>query len=61
MKELESTSKENHLKQNNGSPGEETAHLKHDGEKESHLGFTKEVLNCPLLNCASACLAVEKV
>uniref|UniRef100_A0A8C6N9C2 Uncharacterized protein n=1 Tax=Melopsittacus undulatus TaxID=13146 RepID=A0A8C6N9C2_MELUD len=33
MKELESTNKENHLKQNNGSPGEETAHLKHDGEK----------------------------
>ncbi|KAM9029647.1 pleckstrin homology domain-containing family A member 5 isoform 9-T9 [Ara ararauna] len=43
MKELESTSKENHLKQNNGSPGEETAHLKHDREKESHLGFTKEL------------------
>lgn len=45
MKELESTNKENHLKQNNGSPGEETARLKHDGEKVSHLGFTKEVLN----------------
>ncbi|XP_030334272.1 pleckstrin homology domain-containing family A member 5 isoform X20 [Strigops habroptila] len=43
MKELESTSKENHLKQNNGSPGEETAHLKHDGEKECNLGFTKEL------------------
>ncbi|XP_062472747.1 pleckstrin homology domain-containing family A member 5 isoform X14 [Pezoporus occidentalis] len=43
MKELESTNKENHLKQNNGSPGEETAHLKHDGEKVSHLGFTKEL------------------
>ncbi|KQK78810.1 pleckstrin like proteiny domain-containing family A member 5 [Amazona aestiva] len=43
MKELESTSKENNLKQNNGSPREETAHLKHDGEKESHLGFTQEL------------------
>ncbi|XP_010020448.1 PREDICTED: pleckstrin homology domain-containing family A member 5 [Nestor notabilis] len=43
MKELEGTSKENHLKQNNGSPGEEAAHLKHDGEKECNLGFTKEL------------------
>ncbi|KFW01220.1 Pleckstrin homology domain-containing family A member 5, partial [Fulmarus glacialis] len=60
MKELESTSKENNLKQNNESPGEEIAQLKHDGEQEHNSGFTKEVLNCPLLNCLSACLAAEK-
>lgn len=60
MKELESTSKENNLKQNNGSPGEEIAQLKLDGEQEHNSGFTKEVLNCPLLNSSSACLAVEK-
>lgn len=47
LKELESTSKENNLKQNNGNPGEETAQLKHDGEQEHNSGFTKEVLNCP--------------
>ncbi|NWX07109.1 PKHA5 protein, partial [Caloenas nicobarica] len=60
VKELESTSKENHLKQNNGSPGEEIVQLKLDGERERNSGFTKEVLNCPLLNSSSACLAVEK-
>ncbi|NWU52014.1 PKHA5 protein, partial [Dromas ardeola] len=60
MKELESTSKENNLKQNNGSPGEEIVQLKHDGEQDHNSGFTKEVLNCPLLSCSSACLAVEK-
>ncbi|XP_010185071.1 PREDICTED: pleckstrin homology domain-containing family A member 5 [Mesitornis unicolor] len=43
MKELESTSKENNLKQNNGSPGEEIAQLKHDGEQEHNSGFTKEL------------------
>ncbi|KGL88862.1 Pleckstrin homology domain-containing family A member 5, partial [Charadrius vociferus] len=60
MKELESTSKENNLKENNESPREEIVQLKHDGEQEHNSGFTKEVLNCPLLNCSSACLAVEK-
>ncbi|NXM37027.1 PKHA5 protein, partial [Oxyruncus cristatus] len=60
MKELESTGRENNLRQNNGSPGEEIAQLKHDGEQEHNSGFTKEVLNCPLLNCSSPCLAVEK-
>ncbi|XP_075614018.1 pleckstrin homology domain-containing family A member 5 isoform X19 [Balearica regulorum gibbericeps] len=43
MKELESTSKENNLKQNNESPGEEIAQLKHDGEHEHNSGFTKEL------------------
>ncbi|KAM6424935.1 pleckstrin homology domain-containing family A member 5 isoform 2-T2 [Rhynochetos jubatus] len=43
MKELESTSKENNLKQNNGSPGEETAQLKYDGEQEHNSGFTREL------------------
>ncbi|NXN50358.1 PKHA5 protein, partial [Rynchops niger] len=60
MKELESTSTENNLKQNNGSPGDEIVQLKHDGEQERNSGFTKEVLNCALLSCSSACLAVEK-
>ncbi|NXA20852.1 PKHA5 protein, partial [Ibidorhyncha struthersii] len=60
MKELESTSKENNLKENNESPREDIVQLKHDGEQEHNSGFTKEVLNCPLLNCSSACLAVEK-
>lgn len=60
MKELESTSKESNLKQNNGSPGEEIVQLKHDGEQEHNSSFTKEVLNCPLFNCTSACLAVGK-
>ncbi|NXF63247.1 PKHA5 protein, partial [Ciccaba nigrolineata] len=59
MKELESTSKENNLKQNNESPGEEIVHLKHGGQAHNSC-FTKEVLNCPLLNYSSACLAVEK-
>ncbi|XP_032543600.1 pleckstrin homology domain-containing family A member 5 isoform X7 [Chiroxiphia lanceolata] len=45
MKELESTSRENNLKQNNGSPGEEIAQLKHDGEQEHNSGFTKELSN----------------
>ncbi|XP_065513431.1 pleckstrin homology domain-containing family A member 5 isoform X7 [Caloenas nicobarica] len=43
VKELESTSKENHLKQNNGSPGEEIVQLKLDGERERNSGFTKEL------------------
>ncbi|XP_032042768.1 pleckstrin homology domain-containing family A member 5 isoform X9 [Aythya fuligula] len=43
LKELESTSKDNNLKQNNGSPGEEAAQLKHDGEQEHNLGFSKEL------------------
>ncbi|XP_061844833.1 pleckstrin homology domain-containing family A member 5 isoform X2 [Colius striatus] len=43
MKELESTSKENNLKQNNEIPGEEIAQLKHDGEREHNSGFTKEL------------------
>ncbi|XP_064886711.1 pleckstrin homology domain-containing family A member 5 isoform X17 [Columba livia] len=43
MKELESTSKENNLKQNNGSPGEEIAQLKLDGEQEHNSGFTIEL------------------
>ncbi|XP_009869511.1 PREDICTED: pleckstrin homology domain-containing family A member 5, partial [Apaloderma vittatum] len=43
MKELESTSKENNLKQNNESPGEEIAQLKHGGEQEYISGFTKEL------------------
>ncbi|XP_050179573.1 pleckstrin homology domain-containing family A member 5 isoform X6 [Myiozetetes cayanensis] len=43
MKELESTSRENNFKQNNGSPGEEIAQLKHDGEQEHNSGFTKEL------------------
>ncbi|NXO48828.1 PKHA5 protein, partial [Aramus guarauna] len=60
VKELESTSKENNLKQNNESLGEEIAQLKHDGEQAHNSGFTKEVLNCPFLNCSSACLAIEK-
>ncbi|NXW05240.1 PKHA5 protein, partial [Fregetta grallaria] len=60
MKELESNSKESNLKQNSESPREEIAQLKHGGEQERNSGFTKEVLNCPLLNCSSACLAVEK-
>uniref|UniRef100_A0A8C3JJ66 PH domain-containing protein n=1 Tax=Calidris pygmaea TaxID=425635 RepID=A0A8C3JJ66_9CHAR len=57
MKELDGTSRENNLKQNNGSPGEEMVQLKHDGEREHNSGFTKEVLNCPLTNCSSACLS----
>ncbi|XP_053913447.1 pleckstrin homology domain-containing family A member 5 isoform X5 [Cuculus canorus] len=43
MKELESISKENNLKQNNEIPGEEIAQLKHDGEQEYNSGFTKEL------------------
>ncbi|XP_074907443.1 pleckstrin homology domain-containing family A member 5 isoform X7 [Buteo buteo] len=43
MKELESTSKESNLKQNNESPGEEIAQLKHDGEQEHNSSFTKEL------------------
>lgn len=60
MKELESTTRENNLKQNNGSPGEEIAQLKNDQEQEHNLSFTKEVQNYSLLNCSSACLAVQK-
>ncbi|KAF1433317.1 Pleckstrin homology domain-containing family A member 5, partial [Spheniscus magellanicus] len=60
MKELESISKENNSKQTDESPGEEIAQLKHDGEQEHNSRVTKEVLNYPLLNCSSACLAVEK-
>ncbi|XP_009877960.1 PREDICTED: pleckstrin homology domain-containing family A member 5 [Charadrius vociferus] len=43
MKELESTSKENNLKENNESPREEIVQLKHDGEQEHNSGFTKEL------------------
>ncbi|XP_005527028.1 PREDICTED: pleckstrin homology domain-containing family A member 5 isoform X3 [Pseudopodoces humilis] len=43
MKELENTSRENNLKQNNGSPGEEIAELKNDGEQEHNSSFTKEL------------------
>ncbi|XP_041340346.1 pleckstrin homology domain-containing family A member 5 isoform X9 [Pyrgilauda ruficollis] len=43
MKELESTSRENNLKQNNGSPGEEIAQLKNDGDQEHNSSFTKEL------------------
>ncbi|XP_074682422.1 pleckstrin homology domain-containing family A member 5 isoform X18 [Strix aluco] len=42
MKELESTSKENNLKQNNESPGEEIVHLKHGGQAHNSC-FTKEL------------------
>ncbi|NWW54506.1 PKHA5 protein, partial [Pedionomus torquatus] len=60
MKEVESISRENNLKQNNGSPGGEIVQLKHDGEQEHNSDFTTEVLNCPLMNCSSVCLEVEK-
>ncbi|KFO60574.1 Pleckstrin homology domain-containing family A member 5, partial [Corvus brachyrhynchos] len=60
MKELESTSRENNLKQNNGSPGEQIAQLKNDGEQEHNSSFAKEVQNYSLLNCLLACLAVKK-
>ncbi|XP_016161670.1 PREDICTED: pleckstrin homology domain-containing family A member 5 [Ficedula albicollis] len=43
MKEPESTSRENNLKQNNGSPGEEIAQLKNDGDEEHNSSFTKEL------------------
>ncbi|XP_063251261.1 pleckstrin homology domain-containing family A member 5 isoform X6 [Prinia subflava] len=43
MKEIESTSRENNLKQNNGSPGEEIAQLKNDGDQEHNSSFTKEL------------------
>ncbi|KAM4783232.1 pleckstrin homology domain-containing family A member 5 isoform 5-T5 [Cyanocitta cristata] len=43
MKELERTSRENNLKQNNGSPGEEIAQLKNDGEQEHNSSFAKEL------------------
>ncbi|XP_009331119.1 PREDICTED: pleckstrin homology domain-containing family A member 5 [Pygoscelis adeliae] len=43
MKELGSTSKENNLKQNDESPGEEIVQLKHDGEQEHNSGVTKEL------------------
>ncbi|NXG08075.1 PKHA5 protein, partial [Sakesphorus luctuosus] len=60
MKEFQSTSRENNLKHNNGSPGEEIVQLEHDGEPEHNSGFPEEVLNYPLLNCSPPCLAVEK-
>ncbi|XP_068048014.1 pleckstrin homology domain-containing family A member 5 isoform X22 [Anomalospiza imberbis] len=43
MKELESASRENNLKQNNGSPGEEIAQLKNDGDQEHNSSFAKEL------------------
>ncbi|KAM6288181.1 pleckstrin homology domain-containing family A member 5 isoform 12-T12 [Spheniscus humboldti] len=43
MKELESISKENNSKQNDESPGEEIAQLKHDGEQEHNSRVTKEL------------------
>ncbi|KFZ60167.1 Pleckstrin homology domain-containing family A member 5, partial [Podiceps cristatus] len=60
MKEFESTSKENNLKQNNEGLEEEIAQLKHTAEQEHNSRFTKEVLNYPLSDFSSACLAVEK-
>lgn len=58
MKELESTSRENNFKQKNGSPGEEIAQLRNDGNQEHNSSFAKEVQNYSLLNCSSACPAV---
>ncbi|NWI97969.1 PKHA5 protein, partial [Pitta sordida] len=49
MKELESTNRENNVKQNNGSPGEEIMQLKQDGEQEHNSVFIKEVIKCPLI------------
>ncbi|TRZ15738.1 hypothetical protein HGM15179_011377, partial [Zosterops borbonicus] len=43
MKEFESTSRENNSKQNNGSPGEEIAQLKNDGDQEHNSSFTEEL------------------
>ncbi|KAM3674331.1 pleckstrin homology domain-containing family A member 5 isoform 1-T1 [Ammospiza maritima maritima] len=43
MKEFESTSRENNLKQNNGSPGEEIAQFKNYGDAEHNSSFTKEL------------------
>ncbi|XP_015723606.1 pleckstrin homology domain-containing family A member 5 isoform X14 [Coturnix japonica] len=43
IKDLESTTKDNNLKQNNGSPEEEIVRVKHDGEQEHNSGFTKEL------------------
>ncbi|KAL2309949.1 hypothetical protein Nmel_006183 [Mimus melanotis] len=43
MKESESTSRENNLKQNNGSPGEEIEELKNDGDEEHNSSFTEEL------------------
>ncbi|NXO83614.1 PKHA5 protein, partial [Sitta europaea] len=60
MKESESTSRENNLKQNNGSPGEEIAQLKNDGDQEHNSSFTEEVQNYSLLKCSALCLAVTK-
>uniref|UniRef100_A0A8C9MW34 Pleckstrin homology domain containing A5 n=1 Tax=Serinus canaria TaxID=9135 RepID=A0A8C9MW34_SERCA len=50
MKEFEGSSRENNLKQNNGSPGEEIAQLKNDGDPEHNSSFAKEVQNYSLLN-----------
>ncbi|NXW72779.1 PKHA5 protein, partial [Hirundo rustica] len=58
MKELESTSRENNLKQSNGSPGEEIAQLKNDGDPEHNSSFTKEVQKYSLLNSSSACQSI---
>ncbi|XP_036257674.1 pleckstrin homology domain-containing family A member 5 isoform X4 [Molothrus ater] len=43
MKEFDSTSRENNLKQNNGSPGEEIAQPKNGGDPEHNSSFTKEL------------------
>ncbi|XP_052525629.1 pleckstrin homology domain-containing family A member 5 isoform X15 [Tympanuchus pallidicinctus] len=43
IKELESTTKDNNLKQKNESPEEEIVQVKHDGEQEHNSGFTKEL------------------
>ncbi|XP_042745446.1 pleckstrin homology domain-containing family A member 5 isoform X8 [Lagopus leucura] len=43
IKELESTTKDNNLKQKNESPEEEIVQVKHDGEREHNSGFTKEL------------------
>ncbi|XP_072182888.1 pleckstrin homology domain-containing family A member 5 isoform X7 [Excalfactoria chinensis] len=43
IKDLESATKDNSLKQNNESPEEEIVRVKHDGEQEHNSGFTKEL------------------
>ncbi|NWY73578.1 PKHA5 protein, partial [Erithacus rubecula] len=48
-------SRENNLKQNNATPGEERAQLRKDGDEEHNSNFTQEVQNH-----SSACLAVTE-
>ncbi|XP_075296374.1 pleckstrin homology domain-containing family A member 5 isoform X3 [Opisthocomus hoazin] len=61
MKELETTSKENNLKQNHESPGGEMAQLKHDGEQELNSSFTKELTKTDLLSDAHVVSDSKKV